>query len=194
MDASSSGEVKLNMPSSGDHLRNDPELANLQKVDIFLQQLPYFEQSKKYGFKAFADLKRNLAESIVYNEIRPGFTHSTNQLIIFIHEYGLFFTKAEQLELIEMFIQVMQTSDIDLPTIDFCFTALFELLKYIEINYILVPHYVNFLIIVIYLYSYFVRKYDKLTRKDLVIDWKPIYKIYLRFHKINECSSELVPE
>lgn len=107
----------------------DPDLADLQRVDAFLQQLPYFEQTKRYAFKAFDEIKRNLAGSIVRNEIRPGFTHWTNQLIVFVHEYGLFFTKEDHLQLIKLFLSVAQTPEIDLPTIDFCFSALHELLK-----------------------------------------------------------------
>jgi hypothetical protein len=33
-----------------------------------------------------------------------------------------------------------------------------------------------------------------LTREDLVIEWRPVYELYRRFHKINDCSSELAPE
>lgn len=114
----------------------DADLANLQRVDMFLQQLPYFEQTKQYAFATFDEIKRNLAESIVHNEIRPGFTHWTNQLIVFIHEYGLFFSKQEHIKLIKLYLNVVQTPDIDLPTIDFCFAALYELLKYISTNII----------------------------------------------------------
>lgn len=110
--------------------QKDPDLADLQRVDSFLQQLPYFEQTKRYAFRSFDELKRNLAEAVLRNEIRPGFTHWTNQLIVFVHEYGLFFTKADHLQLIKLFLGVAQTPDIDLPTIDFCFAALHELLKY----------------------------------------------------------------
>lgn len=110
--------------------QKDPDLADLQRVDSFLQQLPYFEQTKRYAFRSFDELKRNLAEAVLRNEIRPGFTHWTNQLIVFVHEYGLFFTKADHLQLIKLFLGVAQTPDIDLPTIDFCFAALYELLKY----------------------------------------------------------------
>lgn len=108
----------------------DPDLANLQKVDIFIQQLPYFGQIKSTAFKTFENIKQNLAESIALNELRPGFSHWTNQLIIFIHEYGLFFTKEDHLKLIKLYIDVMLTPNIDLPTVDYCFGALTELLKY----------------------------------------------------------------
>jgi hypothetical protein len=108
----------------------DPELADLQKVDAFLQQLPFFEQIKANGFDSFTEIVRNLTESLVLNEIRPGFLHWTNRLIVFMHEFGLFFNKQDHLKLIKLYLSVVETPDIDLSTVDFCLNALIELLKY----------------------------------------------------------------
>ena len=33
-----------------------------------------------------------------------------------------------------------------------------------------------------------------MSRKDLVIEWRPIYSLYLRMHNINDYSPILVPE
>jgi hypothetical protein len=107
----------------------NPELANLQKVNIFVQQLPYFDKIKLNAFQAFDEIKKNILESLAINEIRPGFVHWSNRFIIFIHEYGLFFTKEEQIKLIKLYIEVMLTPNIDLPTVDICFDVLEELLK-----------------------------------------------------------------
>lgn len=105
-------------------------LNEYQNVDIFTQQLPYFDKVKACALKTYDNIKQNLVESVVLNEIRPGFTHWTNQLITFLHEYGLFFNKQEHVRLVKFFVQVITTPDLDLPTIDFCLSALFELLKY----------------------------------------------------------------
>lgn len=115
--------------SSGKSSKFDPELENLQKVDIFLQQLPYFDKIKQNAFQAFEEIQTNLAECIALNEIRPGFVHWTNRLIIFIHEYGLFFTKEEHIRLVRVYIELMLTPSIDLPTVDLCFQVLTDLLK-----------------------------------------------------------------
>jgi len=152
--------------SSGKSSKFDPELENLQKVDIFLQQLPYFDKIKQNAFQAFEEIQSNLAECIALNEIRPGFVHWTNRLIIFIHEYGLFFTKEEHIRLVRVYIELMLTPSIDLPTVDLCFQVLTDLLK----------------------------KYDKISRNDLTIDWRSIYSLYLRIHKISDISSVLAPE
>ena len=107
----------------------NPDLANLQKVNIFVQQLPYFEKIKANAFQSFKEIQKNILESLAINEIRPGFVHWSNRFIIFIHEYGLFFTKEEHIKFIKLYIEVMLTPDIDLPTVDICFDVLEELLK-----------------------------------------------------------------
>lgn len=108
---------------------NDSQLKSLQKVDIYVQQLPFFDQIKKCAFETFELIRKNLSESIALNEFRPGFSHWSNQLIVFIHEYGLFFTKQDHLKLIKLFLSVMLNEKVDLPTVDYCFNVLTELLK-----------------------------------------------------------------
>lgn len=109
--------------------KSDKDLDNLQKVDIYVQQLPYFDKIKLNAFTAFEEIKLNITEALAVNELRPGFVHWSNRLIIFIHEYGLFFTKEEHIRLIKLYISVMLTPDVDLPTVDICFNVLVELLK-----------------------------------------------------------------
>jgi proteasome activator subunit 4 len=110
-------------------LSND-ELDNLQKVDIFLQQLPYFnEKIKPNGYAQYEDVKQNILKSLVYNEIRPGLIHWSNRLIVFIHEYGLYFSKQEHINLIKLYLSVIYTPNLDLPTIEVCLNVLYELLK-----------------------------------------------------------------
>ncbi len=114
---------------SGVKLESDPDLADIQKVDVFARQLPNFSKVKVNAFQSFNELKHNLSRVILLNEIRPGFFHWTNRLIIFIHEYGLFFTKEDHIRLVKLYIQVMLTPDIDLPVVDLCFQVLTDLLK-----------------------------------------------------------------
>lgn len=146
--------------------KTDPDLENLQKVDVFVRQLPNFPTIKAHAFKTFEELKQNLSESLIQNELRPGFTHWSNRLIIFIHEYGLFFTKEDHLKLIKLYLEVLYTPNIDLPIADICLQVLTDLLK----------------------------KFNKISREDLVIAWRPIYEFYLRLHRINDYSPTLAPQ
>ncbi len=58
---------------SGVKLESDPDLADIQKVDVFARQLPNFSKVKVNAFQSFNELKHNLSRVILLNEIRPGF-------------------------------------------------------------------------------------------------------------------------
>lgn len=107
----------------------DPDLINIQKVNNFVRQLPYFNKIKKNAFDDLEALKKNITESLLLNELRPGFVSWTNRLIIFIHEYGLFFTKEDHIKFIKLYIEIMLTPNIDLPIVDLCLQVLTDLLK-----------------------------------------------------------------
>ena len=107
----------------------DADLADLQKCDVFVQQLPYFDKIKASGRLAFAEIKQNILTCLYLNEIRPGLIHWSNRLIVFIHEYGLFFTKKDHVDLVELYVEIALTANIDLPTVEFCLNVLIELLK-----------------------------------------------------------------
>ena len=109
--------------------QSDPDLQNLQKVDGFVQQLPFFDKVKANAFSTFEEIKQNLAETLATNEYRPGLVHWTNRLVTFINEYGLFFTKQEQLKLIDIYLNLMLVPNLDLSVVDLCLGILNELLK-----------------------------------------------------------------
>jgi proteasome activator subunit 4 len=154
------------MDTDTDTDKRDLDLVKLQRVNLFIQQLPYFDQIKRDAFQSFEKIKTNLTLSIACNELRPGFVRCTNQLIIYIHEFGLFFTKTDHLNLINLYLKVMLTPDIDFSIVDMCLNTLTELLH----------------------------KYDKISRDELIIEWKPIYKLYLKIRKVNNFSAALSPE
>ena len=109
--------------------KSDNDLENLQKVDKYIQQLPYFDKIKENAFKEFEEIKLNIAEALAVNELRPGFVYWSNRLMIFITEHGLFFTKEEHIRLIKLYISVMHTHEVDSPTLNICLTVLIELLR-----------------------------------------------------------------
>ena len=101
----------------------------IQNMNLFIKHLPYFNKVKANAFIEFEEIKENLAKSIAFNELRPGFTHWTNRLQTFINEYGLFFDKSDHLKLINLFLNVIFNDGIDLVIVDLCFSILIELLK-----------------------------------------------------------------
>ena len=101
----------------------------IQNVNPFIRHLPHFNTIKDNAFTEFEDIKQNLVRSIAFNELRPGLTHWTNRLQTYINEYGLFFDKADHLKLIEIYLNIIFTENIDLVIVDLCFSILIELLK-----------------------------------------------------------------
>jgi proteasome activator subunit 4 len=91
--------------------------------------LPYFDKIKTSARASFAEIQNNICVSIALNEIRPGLIHWSNRLIVFVHEYGLFFTKSDHLQLIKLYLELTLTPELDLPTVEVCLNVLFELLK-----------------------------------------------------------------
>lgn len=107
----------------------DSDIQDFQYVNSFIKHLPYFDKIKQNAFYEFDQIKNNLAKSIILNELRPGLVHWTSRLQTFINEFGLFFTKNDHLKLIEIYLEVISTPDIDLVIVDMSFSILVELLK-----------------------------------------------------------------
>ncbi len=112
----------------------------------------------------------------LYSKISVTFKSDTsfkNELFIFIfpfksflNHYGFFFPKEDHLNLINVFLELLFTPDLDFP---------------------LVEHFSNIL-------TQLLKKQEQLTRLDLTIDWRPVYELYLRINAINERSPILAPE
>ena len=129
METTVSSDSTMDTSCKDSYKETDPDLVNLQKVNNFVRHLPYFEKIKKNAFDDLEALKKNITESLLLNELRPGFVSWTNRLIIFIHEYGLFFTKEDHIKFIKIYIDVMLTPNLDLPIVDLCLQVLTDLLK-----------------------------------------------------------------
>ncbi|RNA36559.1 proteasome activator complex subunit 4 isoform X2 [Brachionus plicatilis] len=144
----------------------DLDLKNFQYVNQFIKHLPYFDKTKKNALQEFVEIKSNLAKALILNELRPGLVHWTSRLQTYINEFGLFFTKDDHIKLIKIYLQVIVTPQIDLVLVEMSFSLLTELLK----------------------------KYFLLKRDDLRIDWRPLYTLFRRIHKIDEKSAVFAPD
>ena len=74
-------------------------------------------------------IKYNLAKSILINELRPGIMHWTNRLQTYINEFGLYFTKKEHVEFIQIYLQLTFTNHVDLVMVNLFLSTLIELIK-----------------------------------------------------------------
>ena len=104
-------------------------MESFQAQNQYIKHLPYVEKVKQSALNDFEEIKRNVAKSILLNEIRPGLAYWTNRLQSFINEYGLCFDKEDHLRLIHIYLQIIFTDDVDLVLVDLCFGVLTELLK-----------------------------------------------------------------
>ena len=107
----------------------DPDLVHLQKVDAFVQQLPFFDKVKANAFACFDEIKVNLAMSLATNELRPGLIHWSNRLVTFMNEFGFFFTREDHLKLIDIYLNLMLVPNLDLSVVNICLGILHKLLK-----------------------------------------------------------------
>ena len=108
---------------------NDDELKSIQKVNIFTQQLPYSDQVNEYAVCSFVEIKQNLSKSLVLNELRPGFTYWSEQLLFFLDDNGFYFTKQDHIQLIKIYLEVIQMPDIDFIIVEIGLDILTVLLK-----------------------------------------------------------------
>ncbi len=138
----------------------------MQKFNAYARLLPNQQELRTYAYSEFKEIKNNLAKSVVLNELRPGLMHWTTRLQTFINEYGICFKKTDHISLIQFYLEVIHSPNIDFGIINICLSILVELLKKIQL----------------------------LSRQDLQIDWKPIYKLYLRISSIDDRSTELIPK
>ena len=138
----------------------------MQKFNQYTAHLPYIDRIKENAHNELEEIKHNLTKSIVLNELRPGLMHWTNRLQTFLNEYGFCFKKNDHVSLIQLYLDLVFTSELDLVVVSICLSVLVDLLK----------------------------KINTLSRDELKIEWKPIYKLYLRIHKISDRSTVMAPK
>lgn len=101
----------------------------MQRFSHYTAHLPNIETVKENAYSDFKEIKQNLTKAILLNEIRPGFMHWTTRLETYINEYGLCFKKRDHVCLIQLYLEVLNTEDIDFILINVCLNILVDLLK-----------------------------------------------------------------
>ncbi|CAF3512541.1 unnamed protein product, partial [Rotaria sordida] len=121
---------------------------NLQKPNIFNKYLPFYDSIKQQGYELFEEIRENLSRIIQLRELRPGFSHWSSKLQRFMSHYGLYFTKIDHIKTINLYISVLTIEDLDFSHVKTCFDMLYDL----------------------------TRKTRLITRDDLIVDWRLLYK------------------
>ncbi|KAI0208909.1 Proteasome activator complex subunit 4A [Lamellibrachia satsuma] len=120
-----------------------------QKELVYNRLLPYADKLDDESSEQLALIKANLGRAIQLRDLKIGATHWTCQLAKFIRLQGYKFSKEDHV----LFIRLV-----------------YELLTIPDLDYSLVQKFSQLLITLL-------KKKDLLTRDDLVLPWRPLYKL-----------------
>ncbi|PAV68602.1 hypothetical protein WR25_09442 [Diploscapter pachys] len=127
-----------------------PAKYKFQKEHWQLRYLPYYSELEAQANRHFSEIKAGLAHSIALNDIRYGFDNWSRELAFYIHQYGLRFSKEEHVTLVKMYLCFIQKGSFWRQT----------------------KRIIRFL-------TQLLDKYHFLSREDLIIDWRPLYELYI---------------
>ncbi|CAF1381810.1 unnamed protein product [Rotaria sordida] len=120
----------------------------LQKPTFYNQYLPFGDLVSRRGSAWFEEIRENLSRTIQMGELRPGFSIWSYELHQFLSLYGFHFTKAEHLKLVDFYLSILTINDLNYSNVQICLDRLHDLL----------------------------RKTRLITRDDLTIDWRVLYR------------------
>lgn len=127
-----------------------------QKESVYSANLPYAKDIDKESNLSFSEIKGHLGRAAQLRDLKIGVRHWIVQLERYISLYGYKFSKTDHVLLVEL---------------------IFELLTMPLSEYALVEKFALTLTLLL-------RKKSLLTRNDLILPWRPLYKI------IKECSND----
>lgn len=126
--------------------------AGLQKRLIYNRLLPYSDQIDDEAAKLLAEIKTNIARSVMLREVKPATASWTGHLNNYLKLYGYQFSKKDHVELIQLLLALIVIPDLELGIVQKLAHTLGLLLK----------------------------KRELLSREDLSIEWRPLYELYER--------------
>lgn len=103
---------------------------NLQKPNIFNKYLPFYDSIQQQGYDLFDEIRENLSRIIQLRELRPGFSHWSSKLQRFISIYGLYFTKADHIKLIHLYLSILSIKDLDFSHVKTCLDMVHDLMRF----------------------------------------------------------------
>jgi hypothetical protein len=106
--------------------------SNLQKPNIYNEYSPFHESIKQHASMLFEEIRENLSRTIQLGELIPGFSIWSKKLERFISLYGFYFTKADHLKLIDLYLSILSITDLNYIHAEICFDMLYELLRFVS--------------------------------------------------------------
>ena len=120
---------------------------------VYNSNLPYADQLDEESSVALAAIKTNLPKVVLQGELPTGLTYWTSQLTRYVRLYGLKFSVDDHVLFVKLLYEIIIIPDLECVLVERLCNALTKLLK----------------------------KRELLSRKDLQLDWVPIYKLVERF-------------
>ncbi|XP_005100512.1 proteasome activator complex subunit 4B [Aplysia californica] len=120
-----------------------------QKETSYSVLLPYAEDIDRESNGVLAEIKGNLARSVQLRDLKTGARHWVVQLERYIYVYGYKFSKTDHVLLVKLLFDL-----VTMPSKEYALTEKFALIL-----------------------SLLLKKRSLLTRADLILPWRPLYKI-----------------
>ncbi|CAB3398985.1 unnamed protein product [Caenorhabditis bovis] len=138
-----------------------------QKEYWQIKKLPYYKEIEEQANIHFIRIKKGLADVVLLNDAATGFSHFVLELERYIDYYGRRFSKEEHIQLVQLLIPMITKGNI-FRNVKIAIRAVTTLLN----------------------------KRGFILREDLVIDWRPLYELYVEvtFKNLEEDGVMLLPE
>ncbi|XP_013404552.1 proteasome activator complex subunit 4 [Lingula anatina] len=120
-----------------------------QREDVYNKLLPYAEGLDQESVEQLAEIKTHLSRSIQLCDVKVGVVHWVSQLTKYIRCHGLKFSKEDHICFVKILFEMITIPDLELSLVQKFSTLFISLLK----------------------------KKELLSREDLELPWKPLYKL-----------------
>uniref|UniRef100_A0AC35TN15 Proteasome activator complex subunit 4 n=1 Tax=Rhabditophanes sp. KR3021 TaxID=114890 RepID=A0AC35TN15_9BILA len=166
MDDTDVGDEVQMMEIEGDDLDDTMQVdgkgpKKFQRERWQLKHLPYYDEMITEADEHFARIKEGLANSVLLREFKPSFTVWLKEFETYFECYGYRFTKQDHINLVKLTYGVLSCESVELRLVKNSLIILASLGKRKEL----------------------------LTYKDIVLDWKVLYKLYDRVCNKNEVEN-----
>ncbi|XP_072167902.1 proteasome activator complex subunit 4-like [Diadema setosum] len=126
--------------------------SRFQKEVVYNKLLPYSDCLDGESSRQLVEIKTNLSLAVQLRELRPGVVFWTGKFSSYIRYYGRKFSKEEHIAFINLYLELLNMPDLEFKLMSEFARILIMLLK----------------------------KRNLLSRDDITIPWKPLYKIVER--------------
>jgi len=146
-------DVQSSMSTESVELDDESRAAVLgfkpQRENPYNHLLPYADRLDVESNEQLAEIKANLARVVQMRDIKIGGTHWTGQLAKYIRLYGLKFSKIDHV----LFVRLV-----------------YEMLTIPELDYSMVLKFAQLL-------TSLLKKHELISRNDLTLEWRPLYRL-----------------